>query len=133
MSTLSNTVESPPARYLHRHRGAAVALLLVGACLAMLAGGGRDRAANARPIANSLVHWQDGRHDWLLVADRGTHELVVYDATTGEPLQRLGRDDGLGSVDTVAALGNRLLVQDAKGQPILLSLPSLRADTLASR
>jgi hypothetical protein len=79
------------------------------------------------------VHWQDGRHDWLLVADRGSHELVVYDATTGAPLQRLGRDDGLGSVDTVAALGNRLLVQDAEGQPTLLGLPSLHAVTLASR
>lgn len=133
MSTLSNVVESSPARYLRRHRGAMGVLLLVGACLAMLIGGDRDRAANPRPIVNSLVHWQDGRHDWLLVADRGTHELVVYDATTGAPLQRLGRDDGLGSVDAIAALGDRLLVQDARGQPTLLGLPSLRAGTLALR
>jgi hypothetical protein len=133
MSTLSNTVESSSARYLRRHRGAVAVLLLAGTCLAMLAGGGRDGAASPRPIVNPLVHWQDSRHDWLLVADRGTHELVVYDATTGEPLQRLGRDDGLGSVDTIAALGDHLLVQDARGQPTLLGLPSLRAGTLALR
>jgi hypothetical protein len=128
MSTPSSTVESSPARYLRRHRGTVAVLLLAGACLAMLAGGG-----SPRPIVSPLVHWQDGRHDWLLVADRGTHELVVYDATTGEPLRQLGHDDGLGSVDTIAALGDRLLVQDATGQPTLLRLPSLRADTLASR
>lgn len=133
MSTLLSIVESSPARYLRRDRGTVAVLLLAGACLAMLAGGTRDRAGSPRPVVNPLVHWQDSRHAWLLVADRGTHELVVYDAATGEPLQRLGHDDGLGSVDTIAALGNRLLVQDAKGQPILLSLPSLRADTLASR
>ena len=120
-------------RYLEGRKLWASVLLLVGACLAMLTGVGRDRAASPRPIVNSLVHWQDGRHDWLLVADRGTHELAVYDATTGAPLQRLGRDDGLGSVDAIAALGDRLLVQDASGQPTLLGLPSLRAGTLALR
>ena len=133
MSTLSNTVEPSPARYLRRHRGAVAVLLLVSACVAMLTGVGRDRAASPRPIVNSLVHWQDGRHDWLLVADRGTHELVVYDATTGSPLQRLGSDDGVGRVDSIASFGDRLLLQDAKGRPTLLSLPDLRAGTLASR
>ena len=133
MSVLSNTIESSPARHLRRHSGPVAALLLAGACLAMLAGGGRDGAGSPRLIVNSLVHWQDSRHDWLLVADRGSHELVVYDATTGAPLQRLGSDDGVGRVDSIASFGDRLLLQDSKGRPTLLSLPDLRAGTLASR
>ena len=122
----------PPARPRRRHVVAA-GILLAGIGALLLAGRDRDPVATPPLAVNALVHWQDDSHDWLLVADRTAHELVVYDAATGEPLQRLGRDDGLGSVDTIAALGDHLLVQNTKGRPTLLSLPSLRAQALASR
>lgn len=82
---------------------------------------------------NPVVHWQDGRHDWLLVADRGTHELVVYDAVSGAPLERRGDDDGLGQVDSVARFGDHLLVRDLHGDTRLLTLPGLHAAALAAR
>ena len=132
MSTAPATLDAlPPARPWHRHFVAA-GILLAGIGL-LLAGRDRDPVATPPLVVNALVHWQDDGHDWLLVADRASHELVVYDAATGEALQRLGRDDGLGSVDTIAALGDHLLVQNTKGRPTLLSLPSLRAQALASR
>lgn len=133
MNTPAFVIDSPYARYVRRHRGAAIAVLLAGACLLMLAGRGPDPTVKRQPGANPLVHWHDSRHDWLLVADRAAHELVVYDAKTGAPLQRLGRDEGVGRVENIAPRGDRLLLQDAKGSHTLLSLPSLRADTLASR
>lgn len=133
MSTAPATFDAlPPARAQRRHVVAA-GILLAGIGALLLAGRDRDPAATPPLAVNALVHWQDDSHDWLLVADRTAHELVVYDAATGEPLQRLGRDDGLGSVDTIAALGDHLLVQNTKGRPTLLSLPSLRAQALASR
>lgn len=85
------------------------------------------------PTVNPVVHWQDSRHDWLLVADRGTHELVVYDAVSGAPLERLGDDDGLGQVDSIARFGDRLLVRDLQGDTRQLALPGLHATTLARR
>ena len=30
-----------------------------------------------------------GGHEWLLVGEPGTHQLLVYDAVDGRPLQRL--------------------------------------------
>lgn len=133
MSTAPATLDAlPPARPRRRHIVAA-GIMLVGIGALLLAGRDRDPVATPPLAVNALVHWQDDSHDWLLVADRTAHELVVYDAATGEPLQRLGRDDGLGSVDTIAALGDHLLVQNTKGRPTLLSLPSLRAQALASR
>ncbi|MGN6228689.1 MAG: hypothetical protein ACTHNM_14735 [Dyella sp.] len=133
MSTAPATLDAlPPARPRRRHVVAA-GILLAGIGALLLAGRDRDPVATPPLAVNALVHWQDDSHDWLLVADRTAHELVVYDAATGEPLQRLGRDDGLGSVDTIAALGDHLLVQNTKGRPTLLSLPSLRAQALASR
>lgn len=132
MSTAPATLDAlPPARPRRRHFVAAG--ILFAAIGLLLAGRGRDPVATPPLAVNALVHWQDDSHDWLLVADRTAHELVVYDAATGEPLQRLGRDDGLGPVDTIAALGDHLLVQNTKGRPTLLSLPSLRTQALASR
>ena len=134
MSTALAIIDALPLARPRRRHVVAAGILLAGIGL-LLAGRDRDRDLVATPplVVNALVHWQDDGHDWLLVADRTAHELVVYDATTGEPLQRLGRDDGVGSVDTIAALGDHLLVQDTRGQPTLLSLPELRAQALASR
>ena len=91
-------------------------------------------AATARVPFNRLVHWRDQRHDWLLVADPNAHELVVYDATTGEPLRRLGAREGLGDIDALVPFGDRLLIRarDA-GQPKLLQLPELLPVALAAR
>lgn len=83
---------------------------------------------------NHVVHWQDNDHNWLLVADRDAHALVVYDATTGEPLRRLGTESGLGAVDAISSTGDRLLVSAQHGsKPVLLSLPQLQRMTLAAR
>lgn len=132
MSSLASVIDSPSVPFAPRHRGAAAVVVLAGACL-LLAGRAADPKITSQPAANPLVHWHDSHHDWLLVADRAAHELVVYDAATGAPLQRLGSDDGVGRVDSIVPLGDRLLVQDAKGRPTLLSLPDLRAGTLVSR
>ena len=101
MSTAPATLDAlPPARPRRRHVVAA-GILLAGIGALLLAGRDRDPVATPPLAVNALVHWQDDSHDWLLVADRTAHELVVYDAATGEPLQRLGRDDGLGGVSAV--------------------------------
>lgn len=133
MATLVHPVEHPHAP-AWRH-----ALLPACAALAVLAGlwlasaGPAESSAGSDLRISRLVHWQDARRDWLLVADRSAHELVVYDARTGAPLQRLGADDGLGEVDSIARAGDRLLVQDAGGSEKVLTLPDLRAASLAAR
>ncbi|MFC5440512.1 hypothetical protein [Rhodanobacter ginsenosidimutans] len=48
---------------------------------------------SATPIA-PLVHWRDADHDWLLVVEQASGELVVYDANDGRPLRRLGAANG---------------------------------------
>ena len=68
------------------------------------------------------------------MADPRAHELVVYDATTGEPLKRLGADDGFGEIDAVAPFGDRLLVRTRNAErPTLLHLPDLQPVALAAR
>ena len=82
----------------------------------------------------AIVHWRDAGHDWLLVADRSAHELVVYDALSGRPLRRIGADQGVRRLRALALHGNRLLV---KGGPVdddrVLSLPELQPQVIASR
>ncbi|KQZ68376.1 hypothetical protein ASD55_15175 [Rhodanobacter sp. Root561] len=74
-----------------------------------------------------LVHWRDAAHDWLLVVDPETRELVVYDANNGRPLERLGADDGLPEVDSIAQSGSLLLVTDRQHAEVrLLKLPQLQ-------
>ncbi len=109
----------------------AVVAVLTGLWLA--SGGPVQAPARDDPKTSRLVHWQDAQRDWLLVADRSSHELVVYDARTGAPLQRLGADDGLGEVDSIARAGDRLLVQGAHGPVKVLTLPDLHAAGLAAR
>lgn len=109
----------------------AVAAVLAGLWLASAPH--TDVQARETPLVSRLVHWQDAQRDWLLVADRTSHELVVYDARTGAPLQRLGADDGLGQVDSIARAGDRLLVQGRQGAVRVLSLPDLRVAALAAR
>jgi len=132
MSVLPIRAPSSVARRLRRGRAAIVAGALIVAGVLLLAGGRADRGDPDR-TENRLVHWQDSQHDWLLVADRATHRLVVYDAGTGEPVRHLGVDNGLGEVDSIAQLGDLLLVQDIRGRSTLLGMPGLRPRALAAR
>lgn len=85
-----------------------------------------DRATE-QPSAPQLVHWQDAGHDWLLVVDPATRELVVYDAVDGRPLERLGADDGLPEVQSIARQGSWLLVTGRQESRMRrLKLPELR-------
>jgi hypothetical protein len=91
-----------------------------------------DRApvvkAEANPASfNGVVHWQDASHDWLIVADRGSDQLVVYDARDGRPLRRIGAREGLTDIETLATTGERLLVAgDSTPEVRVVSLPSLQ-------
>lgn len=92
-----------------------------------------DRAAEAPPV-QPLVHWQDAQHDWLLVVDPETGELVVYDAADGRPLQRLGADDGLPEVQSIARQGSWLRVTGRQHSRVrLLKLPELQAVAVSRR
>lgn len=133
MVTLAHSFPTTPA---HPWRHALMPALAVLAVLAglWLASPGQSEAPFGGDLQVSrLVHWQDAQRDWLLVADRSSHELVVYDARTGAPLQRLGADDGIGEVDTIARAGDRLLVRGIEGPAKVLTLPDLRATGLAGR
>lgn len=108
-------------------------LALLSACLLWWCWPAADRAAEA-PSIQQLVHWQDADHDWLLVVDPVTRELVVYDATDGRPLERLGADDGLGDVQSIAQQGSWLLVTGRQRPEVrLLKLPELRAMAVGDR
>ncbi len=84
--------------------------------------------AEANPASfNGVVHWQDASHDWLIVADRGSDQLVVYDARDGRPLRRIGAREGLTDIDALAATGERLLIAgDSTPEVRVVSLPALQ-------
>lgn len=108
-------------------------LALLSACLLWWCWPAADRAAES-PSIQPLVHWQDADHDWLLVVDPTTRELVVYDATDGRPLERLGADDGLPDVQSIAPQGSWLLVTGRQPPELrLLKLPELRAVAVGDR
>jgi hypothetical protein len=90
-----------------------------------------DKAAVSVP---SLVHWKDAEHDWLLVVDPGTHELVVYDTRDGRPLRRLGAASGVRAIDSIVGEGRRLIATSQRDpRPQVFLLPDLQPMTLASR
>lgn len=90
--------------------------------------------AAAGPAIQPIVHWQDAARDWLLVVDPATRELVVYDATDGRPLERLGADDGLPDVQSIARLGPWLFVTGRQQPKLhLLKLPELQAVAVGGR
>ena len=133
MVTPVTVPSTPRPRTWRRGLVAVLAMLAVppGLWLACADPGGSPGPGAVR--TSPLVHWRDARHDWLLVADRTSHELVVYDARSGAPLRRLGAANGLGRVESIARTGDRLLVQRAGGSASLLTLPDLRRDGLAVR
>ena len=110
-----------------------VLLALFSACLLWWCWPAADRAAEQHSV-QQLVHWQDADHDWLLVVDPATRELVVYDATDGRPLERLGADDGLPDVQSIAQQGSWLLVTGRQQSKVrLLKLPELQAVAASGR
>jgi hypothetical protein len=112
----------PPGRFL----SAIVLVALLSAGLLWSCWPVTDRAAGASSIER-LVRWQDAEHDWLLVVDPDTSELVVYDANDGRPLERLGADDGLPDVQSIVQQGSWLLVIGTHHPKVrLLKLPQLR-------
>lgn len=81
-----------------------------------------------------LVHFRDASHDWLLVVDPATREVVVYDASSGRPVQRLGADSGLAGVNSIARQGSHLRVTSDQRPAIhVLSLPDLQPVALNER
>lgn len=108
-----------------------VALFLLG--WQMMSSPAAMRTASTVDI-QPLVHFRDASHDWLLVVDATTDEVVVYDAATGRPLQRLGADDGLASVKSIDREGSRLLVT-SRQQPAIrvLTLPDFQPVALNDR
>ncbi len=78
------------------------------------------------PMFNTLVHWKDSSHDWLLVADDSADQLSVYDANDGRLLHRLGKRNGLGEVSALAQRDGQLFVVDDDGRLGQLQLPQLQ-------
>jgi hypothetical protein len=83
-------------------------------------------ATSAQPAFNTLVHWHDVGHDWLLVADGPADQLIVYSAVDGRPLGRLKVKRGLRDVDALAQRDGRLFLIDDGGRQSELSLPQLQ-------
>jgi hypothetical protein len=112
----------PPTRFL----SAIVLVALLSAGLLWSCWPVTDHAPEASSI-EQLVRWQDAEHDWLLVIDPDTSELVVYDANDGRPLERLGADDGLPDVRSIVQQGPWLFVIGTHHPKVrLLKLPQLR-------
>ncbi len=81
-----------------------------------------------------LVHFQDASHDWLLVVDPTTAELVVYDANDGRPLHRLGAAEGLSGVRSISSQGSLLFVtSDQQPAMRVLKLPEFQPVAVAAR
>jgi hypothetical protein len=87
---------------------------------------GSYNTTSATPIA-PLVQWSDADHDWLLVVDQASGELVVYDANDGRPLRRLGAANGVGPIETITREGDWLVITSERRQGLqILSLPGLQ-------
>lgn len=104
-------------------------LLALGLSLAPTPG---SRPAHAQ--VQPLVRFQDASHNWLMVVDPATHELVVYDANNGRPLHRLGADDGLAEVTAISRKDSLLYVTGNPDEAMqVLKLPQLQAVALNQR
>ncbi|CAM5536843.1 putative protein OS=Rhodanobacter lindaniclasticus OX=75310 GN=B1991_06805 PE=4 SV=1 [Rhodanobacter lindaniclasticus] len=104
-----------------------IALLVVLAALLAWSCLGASGETTELPAANQLAHWRDAGHDWLLVVDPQTRELVVYDASDGRPLRRLGAGDGVPPVQSVVLQGSWLFVMGVRHPRVrLLKLPRLQ-------
>ncbi|MGC1548245.1 MAG: hypothetical protein WA777_06915 [Rhodanobacter sp.] len=81
----------------------------------------------------TFAHWKDASHDWLLLANPTSDELVVYDAANGHPLRRLGAADGLAGIDSIVQQGQWVFIVDRQHPPVrVLKLPQMQWVPLAS-
>ena len=103
--------------------------MLAGLVVLVLSSVGLSRSrqftTSAQPAFNTLVHWHDLSHDWLLVADGPADQLIVYSAADGRPLGRLNVEHGLRDVDALAQRDGRLFVVDDDGRLSELKLAQL--------
>lgn len=102
--------------------GMSVVLLLASIFMFSPSSGRSVSAVQIQP----LVHFRDASHDWLMVVDAATGEVVVYDAASGRPLHRLGADEGLSRVTAIAREGSRLRVTSNNSAMRVLSLPGFQ-------
>ena len=123
-----------PGRFLGRLRWPGIVLLVVLSASLVRSWLPASDDTTELPAANQLVHWHDAGHDWLLVVDPQTRELVVYDAKDGRPLQRLGAGDDLPPVRSIVLQGSWLFVMGAQHAGVRqLNLPQLQAVTANTR
>lgn len=78
------------------------------------------------------MRWQDAGHDWLLVAEAESGQLVVYDAVDGRPLRRLG-PGAVGDIAALARHDGRLYVVADDGARSELRLPQLTVAVSGTR
>ena len=112
--------------------GISVAVAIAVAIHALVPGPPRRQPQPLAADRNGLVRWHDADRDWLLVVDRPTGELVVYDATDGRPLYRFGSRQGLAKVQGLVREGPWLFVLGDVRHP-LWRLPELRPVEFAGR
>ena len=123
-----------PGRLLQRLRRPGIVLLVVLSAILLWSWLPASDETTELPAANQLVHWQGAGHDWLLVVDPQTRELVVYDARDGRPLQRLGAEDGVPPVQSIVLQGPWLFVMGGQHPKVrLLKLPQLQPVTANTR
>ena len=107
-----------------------VSMMLVALLWIVLNGFGPARSPRVtvpvEPAFESLVHWRDAGHDWLLVAGGKPVLLTIYDAADGRPLRRLALAHGFNDVRALAQHDGRLFVLDDDGRLGELTLPQLR-------
>jgi hypothetical protein len=104
--------------------------MLAGLLVLVLGSVGLTRSqqllTSGQPAFDTLVHWHDVSHDWLLVADGHADQLIVYSAVDGRPLGRLHIQRGLRDIDAMARRDGRLFVIDDDGRQSELKLPQLQ-------
>jgi len=123
-----------PGRLLQRLRRPGIVLFVVLSAILLWSWLPASDETTELPAANQLVHWQGAGHDWLLVVDPQTRELVVYDARDGRPLQRLGAEDGVPPVQSIVLQGPWLFVTGGQHPKVrLLKLPQLQAVSARTR
>ena len=121
-----------PSRYWRFAPWLGFALLAAGTLQLVLPPvAGSDDVSPAISAA-PLVRWSDADHDWLLVVDQASGELVVYDANDGRPLRRLGAANGVAPIETMTREGDWLVTTSDRRRGLqILSLPDLQPVTLA--